>query len=248
MDGIKRVAVLVGGWGDVERCVQHLKTSLEEATLIINQVYYFRYNYAKAPFEWKAFTGIDILADRLATYILDNNLIDQKIQLNLIGYSEGGMLVLYTLGRHPQIRKRVHKIISIAAPHGGALVEQFRDLIAILYQGLKETFHFTGGFLGELSNFFYTMVEQQMQIFGIGNFAQKFLAKDYVDAVMPVFDDIPKDRILEIYSKTDPIVRPESCRRFQEHMQFYQVNYENHQNLANFRPVIDKILEFIGTD
>lgn len=244
MEGKKQVVVLVGGWADVETCVHDLKTAVENLQI---PLFHFRYSYNSRPFEGKAFETMDLLSERLYSYIMDNNLNESSYHVNYIGYSQGGMLILYTLGIYPDLCSNVNKIVSIAAPHGGALVDQFRNLISTIYFGTKEAVLPKLGIFGQITDALLQISEKQMEIFGIHKRFDDFLKVKYPEIVKKVFNRIPKEHILEIFSTNDPIAPPESSLRFQEFMEIYQVQIGNHQKIANFDEVISKTIEFLFT-
>ncbi len=242
--------VLIGGWADIEDCVTGLKEAIIEK---IGPVLYFRYSYAQKETQGKIFETMEVLAERFYEYLKDNELLIGKKQFNIIGYSQGGMIALYSMGLYPKICKRINRFVSIAAPHGGALVEQLRSIVSNSYYSIKsyltsvkekeEKNIFTD--LADLAVNFLNSCEDQLEIFGLTDHESKFLNTIYPEAAFKVFDIIPKNKLLEIYSDKDNIVKPESCKRFEEFMEVYQVDYGNHQKIANFDQVIEKVIAFL---
>jgi pimeloyl-ACP methyl ester carboxylesterase len=238
-----RAVLLIGGWADVGKCVENLKTTL---TAQFNSVLHFRYAYAKQKFESGVFETMDNLAARLYAYIRDNSLLETDTQFSIIGYSQGGMLALYTLGRYPEICSHVHKIVSIAAPHGGALVDQLRGLVSGVQKGIKDLLLSSNNLFAQITGKLIEATESQLETFGMGDAFSNFIENRYPLVVQEVFERIPKPRILEIYASNDPIARPESCRRFEKSMETFQVDYSDHQSIANFAQVIAKTMEFLN--
>jgi pimeloyl-ACP methyl ester carboxylesterase len=242
MEHPNQAIVLVGGWADIEKCVQDLKLALENHNF---PVFYFRYKYNSKPFEGKQFESMEILAERLKSYLLDNNLNNPSSKINFVGYSQGGMLILYTLGLYPELCENVRRIVSIAAPHGGALYDIFRNFISSTYYGTKEKLLPKMGLFGQVTDLLLNLSEKQMEIFGINTRYDHFVKVIYPEIAKHVFDRVPKQHLLEIYSSTDPIAPPESSTRFRDFMETYQIQMGNHQNIANFDKVIQKTIEFL---
>jgi pimeloyl-ACP methyl ester carboxylesterase len=246
MEDDQIVTIFLGGFADIDRYIHDLVNRLEKNSP--NAVFHFRYEFGKKQFQLKTIASMDDLAERLYTFLNKKFFIKKPNQrINIVGYSQGGMLALYTLGKYPDIRKQLNKFVSIAAPHGGALIEQFRYLIDGAFHGIKNLFSENTSLFGTIWNKAMEFGEKQLDMFGLLKHDSVFLNSEYPKTAAEVFKEIPKTRLLEIYSTKDIVATPESCGRFSDHMEIYRVNYSGHQQLPKYEKVIIKVIEFLNT-
>ncbi len=239
--------VIVPGWGQVQKCINKLERALHEKFDQAHNVFLFPYDYGAKDVLFGKLAQIDKLSFRLYNFIKDNGLLSPPKSLYFVGYSQGGMVVLYALGKHPELRKALGKFVSIATPHGGAFVDDVRHMIFELYERLKGWFLDRKSFLGPLSAAILEIAEKVTGLKEISAHEDtKFLKEIYPEVCKKALVEIPKEKILEIYSESDLVAPPSSAKAFEDYMNFFQVDITLHEKVAHDDDVIRKVIEFLN--
>lgn len=236
------VNIIIGGWGDFDKHISKLRVEVEKQ---IGIVHHFRYGQENESILQRRFPDMETLAQRFYQFLQTHKYLEQKEPpLNFIGYSQGGMIGLYAAGLYPEIRAKINKIVTIASPHGGILEKSIRQGIIQGYNFLKPWLN--SHFLGKITTSVMDFALESMDLLNFLDHNGIFLEKQYPTSVNQVFHDIPKERIMQIYSPKDYIARPESCGRFQEQMIMHSVENHDHQEIVQNDSVIKDILEFLS--
>ncbi|NJL47648.1 MAG: lysophospholipase [Leptolyngbyaceae cyanobacterium SM2_5_2] len=110
------------GWADTNQHMAALAKDLAtEATKIVAP----SLNYAMT---WLRITPLIDNLDRLATAALANH---PEAPLRIIGHSMGGLIWLEVLNRHPDWWPRVHSLVLVASPVGGADLGRIIDPLKV---------------------------------------------------------------------------------------------------------------------
>jgi len=192
------------------------------------------------------FANMQTLAERFYDYLKVQNYLEplHSSSLNLIGYSQGGMIGLFAAGMYPEIRTRINKIVTIASPHGGIFEKSVRQSIIIGYNVIKPWLN--SNFFGKITTAVMDFALESMDLLNFLDHNGLFLERLYPTTVNQVFQDIPKEHIMQIYSSKDYIARPESCGRFHEHMIMQSVENHDHQEIIQNDAVIQEIVKFLS--
>jgi len=237
------ITILIGGWGDFDKHLTKIKEKLEHDK---RYVHHFRYG-RKNDLLLGRFSSLETLAEQLFKFLQTQNYLESpNYSINLIGYSQGGMIGLLATGMYPEIRSRINKIITIASPHGGILEKSLRQTIIVGYNFMKPWLN--SNFFGKITT---AVMDFALESLDLVNFLDNnglFLERLYPTTVKQVFQDIPKDRIMQIYSPTDYIARPESCARFQEHMIMLSMDNHDHQEIIQNDDVIQEVVKFLSNE
>ncbi|MDG5816717.1 hypothetical protein QA601_16590 [Chitinispirillales bacterium ANBcel5] len=181
--------VVLSGWTDNRSLVTPLINDLKCFHKLIGEksagVHYFPFVYGTDGGYFETYAPIDEKSKRLFNFLNDRKLLHDHITLDIIGFSEGGMISLYALGRYKRIRTHLNKYVSIASPHGGAPY--------VLP--------------------FWNRNNCTAQLVGLDK-DSKFLTTKYPDKAEKVFSEIPKERLLQIWSPHDLTANKFSSKRF----------------------------------
>lgn len=237
------VDILLGGWADLEKNIEPLRNFLQTHS---KSFHYFRYTYKQPLWSWGPFAHIPELVKRFYTFLQDSQIFELKeYPLNIIGYSQGGMIALYAASQYPELLSKIGKMIFIATPHNGALPKDIRNSIIKGYNFVKGKI--SNSFLGAISNSIIDLVVEQFDLMNIAVDDSFFLSKQYPSAFEQIIKVIPKNRLLEIYSPDDYIAPPTSCRRFEAHMELFPVPNLGHYSILKSPAVMEKIISFLNT-
>ncbi len=116
--------IVLPGWNNDINAIKVLYESLNK---IDCKKYLFDYRYKVPEKEWFSVKGVyapfEVMQERFYNFILNENILTDYEKVNIIGYSQGGMIALYSLGLHYDIN--INKFVSIASPHRGAFTKYF---------------------------------------------------------------------------------------------------------------------------
>ncbi len=247
----KIATVLLSGYGDNDHSIIGLETMLAitHKMHLGNKsagVYRFPFNYAVNDTWWNKFSRFDEVRNRFTRFLTDKGLLNGDIMIDLVGYSQGGMIALYSAGRNKIIRDRIRKYVSIASPHGGAQM-----LNALAYIPVVRAIALP---------FLHRKVTAQLTANN-----PTFLTSSYPNSAKKVFEEIPAGNMLQIWSPHDHVATSESSTRFVSGMHFYDIafngrNFKNkmqscefnnirlHTEIPKKSEVIRKVIDFFYGD
>ena len=104
--------VLLPGWGNSVCSLNKLKEKINNSCV-------FDYTYGNNCNVFKNFDEMNEVFDKFIS-----NEINPDDELNIIGYSQGGIIAIYYFGIH---ETRINKYVSIASPHCGAFGEKWNS-------------------------------------------------------------------------------------------------------------------------
>ncbi len=244
-----KITVFVGGWLEVKSCTEEIVAKLGNQ---LKHFYEFPYDHAKKALELKRFAHIETLASRLFDFTteklksIEKDTNHSNKQINFVGYSQGGMVIYYALGKYPNLRKRTNKIATIATPHGGAFIEEIRDAFWSVIEKTKSWFLSFSNPLGPLTA---SAIELAEHITGarqlLDHDSSEFIRNEYPRLCKKVFESISPRNIMEIYSRIDVVAPTSSAAKFSDYMKIEVVDIPVHQKIANNPNVQEKILSFL---
>jgi hypothetical protein len=205
------------GW---ENTVDELYVLRTTITGFFNKYYMFDYTYDVPEDQIDTDNGIyapfEVMKDRFHQYLEDSDLLNIKI--NMVGFSEGGIIALYSAGVFKDIL--TDKYISIASPHHGAYKPDFHwihdnDSVTKQYEWKSDFMKDNGIYANAASNFFN----------GRNN-----------------------NDSLQIYSPKDIVATPDSAKRFESNMDMFEVTegFKFHNALPTNNSVIKKVVSFLN--
>lgn len=110
------------GWADNHLNMLALAQKLATETTIVIAP---RLNYALT---WLRLAPLVETVDRLATRAIEDN---PEVPLRIMGHSMGGLIWLEVLSRHPDWWPRVHSLVLLAVPVGGAHLARLIDPLGL---------------------------------------------------------------------------------------------------------------------
>ena len=197
-------------------------------------VYRFPFDYKQQFGELGAFAKFDVVRERFYQFLKDKGLLEDGVELNLVGYSQGGMIILYAAGKYRSIRERMRRYVSIASPHAGA---QAIGLLSFL-QNLPLVTAVTAGFPVPLV-ILNTAVTGELV-----SDRRQFTSVRYPQAAGRALQEWDKADLLQICSRDDVVAYPASCRLFKSKMNFAEVGGD-HLSVPRDPQVRRLVLEFL---
>ena len=209
--------ILLPGWGNTINEFYKLSKTMDN---YYNRKIIFDYSYKAPEDEIDTDTGIyapfETMRERLYQFLSDSSLL--RSPLNLVGFSEGGIIALYTSAIKNDIT--VNKYISIASPYHGAYNTNFywfHDNDSVTKQLEWESDFMKDGWI-------------------------------YENASAAFFNIYTMNNLLQIFSNTDTVVTPQSVLRFKNKMEVFEVTsgFICHNALPRNTSVIDEVISFLG--
>jgi len=229
----KIVTIVLPGWSENTKVITPLIRIIEKKSQELGdnyQVIRFPFSYGKKKKELGKFAKMSIMRKRFYSFVSDKGFLNDDTIINIVGYSQGGMIPIYAAGQYSKLRNRINKYISIASPHDGADLFCLAHATVLIVPGLSLAIMSVGS-TKELT----------------GHDGHKFLLKKYPEAAGKFFNAFKdrKEDLLQIYSGTDLVAQEKSSTRFLDHMTPYRIDRVSHMKIPQCDETINRALEFL---